>query len=59
MIPADLVTRSAKYLRENSGARLEMHDYPIAHEISDAETNDINAWLLREYTLGAAAQVVG
>ena len=59
VIPADLVSRSAKYLRESSGARLEMHDYPIAHEISDVETNDINAWLLRQHTHAGAARVVG
>ncbi len=47
VIPADLVTRSAKYLRESSGATLETQSYPIAHEISDAEVRDINAWLTR------------
>jgi phospholipase/carboxylesterase len=46
VIPADLVTRSAKYLRESSGARLEIRTYPIAHQISDAEVRDINAWLI-------------
>jgi phospholipase/carboxylesterase len=45
VIPADLVTRSAKYLRESSGARLEMRDYPIAHEIGGTEIRDINVWL--------------
>lgn len=59
VIPADLVTRSAKYLNESSGARLEVHDYPIAHEISDAETNDINTWLQRGLTVGATSRVVG
>ncbi len=48
VIPADLVTRSATYLSERSGAELETRRYPIAHEISDAETSDINAWLARE-----------
>ena len=47
VIPSELVTRSAKYLRESSGARLETHTYPIAHEISDAEVTDINAWLAK------------
>jgi phospholipase/carboxylesterase len=47
VIPAELVSRSAKYLRESSGATLEEHSYPIAHEISDAEVNDINTWLVR------------
>lgn len=45
MIPADLVTRSENYLRESSGAILEHHRYPIAHEIDEAEVRDINAWL--------------
>ena len=47
VIPADLVSRSTKYLRESSGAKLEERRYPIAHEISDAEANDINGWLAR------------
>ncbi len=45
VIPADLVSRSAKYLSESSGAQLETRSYPIAHEIGKAETIDINAWL--------------
>jgi phospholipase/carboxylesterase len=48
VIPADLVTRSARYLRESSGAELEARSYPIAHEIADAEIADIDAWLARE-----------
>lgn len=55
VIPADLVTRSAKYLSESSGAQLETRSYPIAHEISEAELSDINAWLalcLRRETRG-------
>jgi phospholipase/carboxylesterase len=51
VIPADLVTRSAAYLIESSGARLETRRYPIAHEIGDAEMADINAWLDRYVTL--------
>lgn len=47
VIPADLVSRSTNYLRESSGAQLEEHSYPIAHEISDAEIRDIDAWLAR------------
>jgi len=47
VIPADLVSRSTKYLRESSGAELETHTYPIAHEIIEAETRDIKAWLAR------------
>ncbi len=50
VIPADLVTRSAKYLRESSGARLETRSYPIAHEISDNEVRDINVWLAEAAT---------
>jgi phospholipase/carboxylesterase len=45
MIPADLVARSTKYLAQSSGATLETRSYPIAHEISDAEMRDIDAWL--------------
>jgi phospholipase/carboxylesterase len=45
VIPADLAARSEKYLRESSGAKLDTRGYPIAHEISDAEIRDINAWL--------------
>jgi phospholipase/carboxylesterase len=52
VIPADLVTRSAAYLSESSGARLETRRYPIAHEIGDAEMTDINIWLDRCVTLG-------
>jgi len=47
VIPADLVTRSAKYLHDSSGAELEMRTYPIAHEIGDTEAADINRWLVR------------
>jgi phospholipase/carboxylesterase len=47
VIPADLVKRSAQYLRDSSGARLTTRDYPIAHEISEPEMVDINAWLSR------------
>jgi phospholipase/carboxylesterase len=52
VIPADLVTRSARYLRESSGARIETRRYPIAHEIGDAEMADINAWLERCVSIG-------
>ncbi len=45
VIPADLVTRSANYLSESSGAQVETRNYPIAHEISQGEISDINAWL--------------
>ena len=46
VIPADLATRSAKYLAEISGADLDGRAYPIAHEISRREIDDVNAWLL-------------
>ena len=45
VIPADLEKRSEYYLQERSGARLRARKYPIAHEISEAEMADINAWL--------------
>ncbi len=51
VIPADLVTRSAHYLQESSSARLETRTYPIAHEISEPEMFDINAWLSREISI--------
>jgi len=47
VIPADLVTRSERYLSKSSGARLETRRYPIAHEIDGAEMRDIDAWLAR------------
>jgi phospholipase/carboxylesterase len=52
VIPADLVTRSARYLSESSGAQLETRRYPIAHEIGDAEMGDISVWLERHVRLG-------
>jgi predicted esterase len=45
VIPADLVDRTASYLTERSGARLDARTYPIAHEISTAELTDITRWL--------------
>lgn len=51
VIPADLVSRSAKYLRDASGALLEMRTYPIAHEIGDGEVRDIDAWLTQQARL--------
>lgn len=47
VIPLDLVARSEKYLLEESGATLEHHRYPIAHEISAPEQGDLVAWLER------------
>lgn len=45
VIPAELVERTARYLTERSGARLDARTYPIAHEISAAELADITNWL--------------
>ena len=45
VIPHDLVTRTASYLRERSGARLTVREYPIGHCISGPELVDIAAWL--------------
>jgi len=45
VIPADLVDRTARYLTERSGARLDARTYPIAHEINAAELADITNWL--------------
>jgi phospholipase/carboxylesterase len=45
VIPLDLVARSEKYLLEESGAPVEQHRYPIAHEISAQEQADLLAWL--------------
>ena len=45
VIPADLVERTDDYLRERSGAILNARRYPIAHEVSLPEMNDVAAWL--------------
>lgn len=45
VIPADLVERTAAYLTERSGARVDARTYPIGHEISAAELADITNWL--------------
>ena len=45
VIPLDLVARSEKYLLAESGAVVEHHRYPIAHEISSDEQRDLLAWL--------------
>ena len=44
MIPADLVARTAGYLRDRSGADLTVRRYPHAHEISNREIDDIARW---------------
>ncbi len=45
VIPHDLVTRTAAYLAERSGALLTLREYPIGHGISGPELADIAAWL--------------
>lgn len=47
VIPAELVSRSEKYLRGGSGAHLTARRYPIAHEVSLAELQDVDAWLAK------------
>lgn len=45
-IPADLVFRSQRWLREKSGARLEEHHYPgMGHGISREEIEEVNAFI--------------
>lgn len=44
MIPRDLVSRTARYLMEESGADLTVRSYDHAHEISPRELSDIAAW---------------
>jgi len=50
VIPADLVARTGTYLRDSSGASLTARDYPIAHEISAPQMDDISAWLTKAAT---------
>jgi phospholipase/carboxylesterase len=45
VIPAQLVTRSAEYLRDRSGAEVTFREYDHAHVISLPEIRDIAAWL--------------
>ena len=45
VIPLDLVARSEAYLLGASGAVVQHHRYPIAHEVSAAEQDDLIAWL--------------
>ena len=44
VVPADLVARSARYLRSASGAVLTEQMYPHGHSISNRELADIRAW---------------
>ena len=46
MIPADLVFRSQRWLREQSGARLEERQYPgMGHGISREEMEQVSAFI--------------
>jgi phospholipase/carboxylesterase len=47
VIPLDLVVRSEQYLVRESGAVVETHRYPIAHEFSLDEHRDLLAWFAR------------
>ena len=45
IIPADLVTRTQRYLRETSGAALTERTYEHGHSISNREIAEVRAWL--------------
>jgi len=45
VIPAERVTRTVAYLREQSGAALVERSYSHGHAISDRELADIREWL--------------
>jgi phospholipase/carboxylesterase len=47
VIPLDLVARSEAYLINESGAVVDQHRYPIAHEISAEEHRALLAWFAR------------
>jgi len=47
VIPLDLVARSEQYLLNESGAVVDHHRYPIAHEISADEHRALLAWFAR------------
>lgn len=44
VMPAALTQRSGNYLREQSGARAEIHAYRAAHELPAAEQRDLARW---------------
>jgi len=44
MIPPALTLRSRTYLREESGARAEIHGYRAGHELAPAEQRDLARW---------------
>jgi phospholipase/carboxylesterase len=45
VVPAELVTRTARYLRDGSGALLTEHLYAHGHAITARETADIRTWM--------------
>ena len=47
VIPLDLVARSEQYLINESGAQVDHHRYPMAHEISTEEHRALLAWFAR------------
>lgn len=44
VIPPALTVRSRTYLREESGARVEIHGYRAAHDLPPAEQHDLVNW---------------
>ena len=44
VVPRELAVRSARYLREKSGALVTEHAYPHGHSLSAREVADIRAW---------------
>ena len=44
VIPAALTARSCTYLRDESGARAEIHGYRAAHELPAQEQRDLANW---------------
>jgi phospholipase/carboxylesterase len=44
VVPRELALRSARYLREKSGATLTEREYAHGHAIGDREVADIRAW---------------
>jgi phospholipase/carboxylesterase len=44
VLPPALTVRSCAYLRDESGARAEIHGYRAAHELPPAEQRDLARW---------------
>jgi phospholipase/carboxylesterase len=44
VIPPGLTERSRTYLRDESGARVEIHGYRAAHELPAPEQRDLTSW---------------